>query len=453
MPSPYLPRGTRRPRRKTYDVDKQVADSASTATAYLTGVKTNYKTIGVDATAIYQDCSSITEDNKVYSIVKWAQDAGKRTGVVTSTRVTHATPAGTYAHVTDRDWECDGAISAENQKKCPKLKDIARQLVEDEPGASINVVMGGGYQNFDANATGTPDDPIDTQYGNCSRRDNKNLIDTWKAKKTEAKVKYQFVRNKTDLDKVDFINTQFLLGIFANGHVPYEYEKKSKNLDVPTLAQMTEAAIKILRQEPKGYFLLVEGGRIDHAHHDGIAHRALDETVAMDEAVEKALNLTNEEDTLIVVTADHAHTMSISGYPLRGQEITGLAAEGDDGLPYTTLMYANGPGYNYSVDGSHVEHPLLSNQSVSTWNYKQLAAIPLDSETHGGDDVAIYALGPMAHLFHTLHEQNYIAHAMAYAACIGDNTKHCTDGANSMIPSASLSVFLLPLLSALWFHY
>ncbi|TOF85906.1 alkaline phosphatase, partial [Vibrio parahaemolyticus] len=123
---------------KTYNVNKQVADSASTATAYLTGVKTNYKTIGVDGTAIYKNCSSINESNKVSSILQWAQKAGKRTGVVTSTRVTHATPAGTYAHVADRDWECDGAISAEDEELCPAVKDIATQLVEEEPGKSIN---------------------------------------------------------------------------------------------------------------------------------------------------------------------------------------------------------------------------------------------------------------------------------------------------------------------------
>ena len=65
---------------QTYNVNKQVSDSASTATAYLGGVKTNYKTLGVDGSAIYKDCHSVTDDNKVYSIVKWAQDADKRTG-------------------------------------------------------------------------------------------------------------------------------------------------------------------------------------------------------------------------------------------------------------------------------------------------------------------------------------------------------------------------------------
>nr|XP_053626772.1 LOW QUALITY PROTEIN: alkaline phosphatase 4-like [Cherax quadricarinatus] len=248
---------------QTYNVNKQVADSASTATAYLTGVKTNYKTIGVDGTAIYKNCSSINESNKVSSILQWAQKAGKRTGVVTSTRVTHATPAGTYAHVTDRDWECDGAISAEDEELCPAVKDIATQLVEEEPGKSINVVMGGGYQYFDANAVGTVEDPLETEFVPCNRTNTTNLVDVWKT--YHASYSPEFVRTKSDLNKVDAANTQFLLGLFSNGHMPYEYEKREKKLDVPTLEDMTRAAIEILQQEPQGYFLLVEGGRIDHA--------------------------------------------------------------------------------------------------------------------------------------------------------------------------------------------
>ncbi|XP_071534051.1 alkaline phosphatase-like [Panulirus ornatus] len=437
---------------KTYNVDKQVSDSASTATAYLTGVKTKYKTIGVDGSVVYKDCASVNDENKIYSIVKWAQEAGKRTGVVTSTRVTHATPAATYAHVADRDWECDGAISPEDKERCPHVLDIARQLVEEEPGMSINVVMGGGYQNFDAGADGTPTDPLDTQWGSCQRNDSRDLVRLWKEKKTDANVNWEFVRSRTALRNVDTKDTEFLLGLFANGHMPYEYEKRDNNLDVPTLAEMTETAIKLLSQEPKGFFMLVEGGRIDHAHHDTVAHRALDEAVAMDRAVEKAVQMTNQEDTLIVVTADHAHTMSISGYPSRGQEIIGLAAIGDDGLPYTTLMYANGPGYNYSVmPGTHqVMRPNITEDEVISWDYTQLAAVPKDSETHGGDDVAIYALGPMAHLFHSLHEQNYIAHAMAYASCIGTNLDHCS---GSSTQAASISGIILSLLAALCWRY
>ena len=81
----------------------------------------------------------------------------------------------------------------------------------------------------------------------------------------------------------------------------------------PTLAEMTAAALRTLQARDKGFVLVVEGGRIDHAHHDGNARRALEETIALSEAVRTAANMTSEADTLILVTADHAHTMHFAG--------------------------------------------------------------------------------------------------------------------------------------------
>lgn len=115
--------------------------------------------------------------------------------------------------------------------------------------------------------------------------------------------------------------------------------------DQPELWQMTEAAIKVLQKEKNGFYLFVEGGLIDMAHHDNLPHKSLDDTVAFAKAIETAANLTSEEDTLIVVTADHAHTLSISGYPARGNGILHIAGKSSSEIPYTTLSYANGPGY------------------------------------------------------------------------------------------------------------
>ena len=87
---------------------------------------------------------------------------------------------------------------------------------------------------------------------------------------------------------------------------------------------MTEKAIQFLKtKSSKGYFLFIEGGRIDHGHHKNNAYLALSEVVAMDRAVKKAIELTNEQETLILVTADHSHTFNINGYPVRGNKITG----------------------------------------------------------------------------------------------------------------------------------
>ena len=108
---------------------------------------------------------------------------------------------------------------------------------------------------------------------------------------------------------------------------------------------MTETAIKILQKDSNGFFLFVEGGHIDLAHHYNEARRALDETLEFDKAIETAARLTNEEETLIVVTADHAHTMTMNGYPARGFDILGIYGKSSQGKPYSTLSYANGPGY------------------------------------------------------------------------------------------------------------
>lgn len=112
----------------------------------------------------------------------------------------------------------------------------------------------------------------------------------------------------------------------------------------PTLAEMTKKAIDILKKEENGFFLFVEGGLIDAAHHKTIARLALDETVEFSKAVQQAVDMTSEDDTLIIVTSDHSHTMTMAGYPERGNDISGLSGSlGINKLPYTTLSYANGP--------------------------------------------------------------------------------------------------------------
>lgn len=128
---------------------------------------------------------------------------------------------------------------------------------------------------------------------------------------------------------------------------------------------MTQKAIQILKKNSKGFFLFVEGGKIDMAHHEDKARIALDETLEFAKAIETAYQMTNEEDTLIVVTADHAHTLTMSGYPARGNDITGLYGRGKDELPYATLSYANGPGYKAEKDGKRHN---LDNDSISTYS-------------------------------------------------------------------------------------
>ncbi|GBO41752.1 Alkaline phosphatase, tissue-nonspecific isozyme [Araneus ventricosus] len=94
-------------------------------------------------------------------------------------------------------------------------------------------------------------------------------------------------------------------------------------------------------------FFRRKSGRIDHAHHLNNAKRALSETVSMADAVQAAINMTSSKDTLIVVTADHSHVLTVNGYPKRGNPILGVAGTSNkDNLTYTTLLYTNGPSYH-----------------------------------------------------------------------------------------------------------
>ncbi|XP_067850824.1 intestinal-type alkaline phosphatase-like [Heptranchias perlo] len=415
---------------KTYNVDHQVPDSAGTATAYLCGVKANLGTIGVSAATRRSNCQS-TFGNEVTSVLKRAKHAGKSVGIVTTTRVQHASPAATYAHVADRNWYGDADLPSDAIKA--GCKDIAFQLVNN---VDIDVILGGGRMYMTPEGTRDPEYPNHpAQSGN--RKDKQNLIEKWLNKRTDA----AYVWNKSQFDAVDVKKTNYLMGLFEPKDMKYELNR-NKTMD-PSIVEMTEKAIRILSKNPRGFFLFVEdNGRIDHGHHGGKAVYALSETVAFDNAIERASEWTNEFDTLSIVTADHSHVFSFGGYTLRGNPIFGLApALAWDGKPYSSILYGNGPGYAIT-NGTR---PNISSTDFENKDYEQQAAVPLASETHGGEDVAIFAKGPMAYLFHRTHEENYIAHVIAYAACI-EPYEECPPSPNSNSGSLSQPMSLLSLL-------
>ncbi|XP_047533306.1 membrane-bound alkaline phosphatase-like isoform X1 [Vanessa atalanta] len=398
---------------RTYCIDAQVPDSACTATSYLTGVKTKYGVIGLDGNVTRGSCySQLHKGNWSPSIGQWALANGLDVGLVTTTRVTHASPAGMYAHTSERNWESDADVPAE----CLSLgcKDIAYQLITSNPGRQFKVIMGGGRREFTPNVT----NPLTNSTG--KRLDGIDLIDLWHEDKVDLNVTHQYVTDRSELMKVFNSDDlpEYLLGLFQNDHMDYHLKANNQ----PTLEEMVEVAIKMLSRNEKGYFLFVEGGRIDHAHHDSYAHLALDETVEYAKAVKKAKELTNEAETLIVVSSDHAHTMTVAGYPSRGNDILGVVdtAKGADGVPYTTLSYANGKATSFNEEG-RIDVTLHSEFSNRELEYSYPSLVPLDSETHGGEDVAVFASGPWQHLFTSSYEQSVIPHMMAYAMCLGDN--------------------------------
>ncbi len=115
-----------------------------------------------------------------------------------------------------------------------------------------------------------------------------------------------------------------MLGLFSDSHMPYELDRDRSRSGSPSLADMTRAAVKRLKQDSeKGFFLMVEGARIDHAHHDNYLRRSLEEVVQMELAVQTVMDMTEASETLIIVTADHSHSVTMNGYPERGNSIFG----------------------------------------------------------------------------------------------------------------------------------
>jgi alkaline phosphatase len=395
---------------KTYNTDQQVADSAGSITALTTGAKTQAGVIGLDAGARRGDAAGAASHH-LPTLFEQAEDRGLATGIVTTTTVTHATPAGAYGHAPERGWEDDSLLS--EAAHAIDFPDFARQLVEWPHGDGLDVVLGGGRRHFQPTTAVDPEHP-DLRG---ARRDGRDLVAEWTARGAES----VYVWNQRGLDAVDLAKTRRLLGLFEPRNMSFEVDRAEDPAGEPSLAHMTRAAIELLARNPKGFVLMVEGGRIDHANHMGNAHRALVDTIAFSDAVRAALAATKTDDTLVVVTADHGHVFTIGGYPTRGNPILGVVVENDDagkpqsepakdrtGSPYTTLGYYNGPG---------VRSPRTSLEGVDTTDpdFLQEAAIPFDAETHSGEDVPVYAGGPGSALFHGVQEQSYVYHAMVDA--------------------------------------
>lgn len=207
-----------------------------------------------------------------------------------------------------------------------------------------------------------------------------------------------------------------LLGLFSESHM--QYHLLSDKITEPTLMEMTQKALQIVSKNPKGFVLLIESGRIDHGHHETRAKLALEETAHFHEVVNFVRSRVDVSETLVVVTADHSHTMSVGGEAQRGADILGFGGfSSEDEMPYFTLSYANGFGFYDHANESGRKDPMDMNYKDPF--FMQPTTVPLDSETHGGDDVGVYADGPFSHLFAGVYEQHYIAHAMMYATCLG----------------------------------
>lgn len=425
---------------KTYNVDAQTPDSAGTMTAMISGVKTDAGALGVDEDVIRGDCASVA-GNQLFTALELAEIAGLSTGIVTTARITHATPAATYAKSPERNWEDNSQLPAE--AVAGGCEDIASQLINFKAnlqarysGAKSNgieVVMGGGRRHFLPNIKSANSADADSEIEG-DRTDGRNLVEEWGSLYPSG----VYIDDKAGFDGVDSNVTKQLFGLFNESHMRYSADRKNDIGGEPSLTEMTAKAIDILDNNPSGFLLVVESGRIDHGHHAGSAFAALNDTIEFSRAVQAAVDGTNADKTLIIVTADHSHVFTMAGYPKRGNPILGkVIGVGDDkpalaadGMPYTTLGYANGLGFrdlSTETDADHSYHsgPVAGRQNLSKINteaagFHQEVLTPMEDETHGGEDVAIYATGPGAHLVTGSNEQSIIFHVINHAGNLFD---------------------------------
>ncbi|KAM7541639.1 hypothetical protein Aperf_G00000022339 [Anoplocephala perfoliata] len=399
---------------RTYDLHTVVTDSASSATAYLGGTKTTTGILGLTGAVRPKECRKYSEEEMVESVLAAAVHAGKATGIVTTARITHASPAGAYAHAASRYWESDRGMSSDCDKKADRPLDIARQLVEENP--NINVMIGGGSRNFYPKGAG----------GN--RKDGRFLANDWLAHMQSLGRRAKLVNSSREFTKTNFTEVDYLLGILDYSHMPYEADREREEA---SLTNMTTVAIEILSRQPNGFFLFVEGARIDHAHHDNLGKKALLDMLAFEEAIREGTNMVDLTETLVIVTADHSHSFHLVGQPSRSTSLLdldktyGSLTLDEKGL--TPLVYSSGP--TGATNTSRVD--LTSPQVVANLhdkNFAQPTFVPLPWSTHGGEDVGLYAIGIFSHLFHSTVDNTFVAQAMKYAMCLRpfEMEPHCS---------------------------
>ncbi|BHF58758.1 hypothetical protein SprV_0100171300 [Sparganum proliferum] len=410
---------------RTYDLETMVTDSASSATAFLTGTKTRTGMLGLTGAVALRQCVAYNSSAKTMSVLKAASKAGKSTGLVTTTRVTHASPAAAYAHAAHRTWECDTDLMPDCAASGCKCTDIAQQLALDN--LDINVILGGGQAKFYPSTKHLPSDP--SMVG--ERTDTQNLPELWlKAQKDKGR-KAVLISSAAEFQNVSLDDADYVMGLLFPLHLPYVLDRVS---DGPTLKDLTEKAIKILSKNEKGFFLFVEGGRIDMAHHENKAKKALTEVMDFEDAIAATIKAIDPEETLVIVTADHSHTFELVGQPSRFQNLllrdTVYGNKVLDKRGLVPVAYMNGPGAKVNQSRDNLNE--VDEATLQSSNYAQQALAPLQWSTHSGEDVGVYAHGPFSWMFHRTVDNTFIAQTMKYAMCVEPFTeeKHCDGCAN-----------------------
>ncbi|WHH60280.1 alkaline phosphatase [Petroclostridium sp. X23] len=391
----------------THSSDTLVTDSAAAGTALATGMKTNNGII-----------SMLPDGTRTKTLMETAEEKGMGTGLISTTRITHATPAAFASHNVNRDNE--------------------NEIAEDIAASGVDFIAGGGFRHFV---------PQNWQWGKSKRKDDRNLL-------TEMLNKGYNVFTTMD-DTQSFLNftpkgKQKVVALLNDTHIPYDIDRINSNLDVPTLAQMTQKGIDVLSKYEKGFFMMIEGGRIDHACHANDAAGSILDTLAFDESVKSAYDfyLKHPNDTLIVIVGDH-ETGGLGlgfgkNYFLKLDELFDAKVSVEDVLSYGNGAYKKGANreeyfkyleQNLGLDNltdaekasiikamDLVDSEVKSDASYGSYNQVAIAATHAVSEranlqwttyAHSGTAIPMSAIGVGATNFGGYKDNTEIAKAMA----------------------------------------
>jgi alkaline phosphatase len=369
---------------RTFAADNRITDSAAGATAYAANTKTYNGAIAVD-----------TDQQPVATLLEAAERRGMATGIVATSRITHATPAAFSSHVVDRGMENEIA---------------AQQITKD-----IEVILGGGRRHFLPAADGG------------DRRDGRNLV-------TEAKRDgYQYVANR---DQFDAIAAPPVLGLFSSSHMDYEVDRDPAAQ--PSFAEMTAKAIELLQDDEDGYFLMVEASRIDHAGHNNDAAAHLHDILAYNEGAQVALEAARADgNTLVVSVSDH----ETGGMSLGRDDVYAWDPAVLDRVQASHGTILDAALATVPVDGdtiqvirpnvireltgidaltsdevarlrTHVDDPGALNRTL-TGVVSQRARVGWTTGGHTAIDVNLYAYGPGANRFAGHHDNTFVGATLA----------------------------------------
>ncbi|AVK83763.1 alkaline phosphatase [Lysinibacillus sp. B2A1] len=379
---------------RTYSAESAITDSAPAATALATGHKSNDKFIGVLPSVVnspgLEQVAKEDAFRPVANVLEGAKQQGKATGLISTSEIQHATPAGFSAHVNNRS----------------QYGDIAEQQVYQ----NIDVVLGGGLESLSPGTTKN------------ARKDGEDLLNVLKEKN------YTLVKTREEL-----LNSQAskIWGSFAPSALAYDFDRAKTRASEPTLAEMTEKAINTLKKDEDGFFLFVEGSKVDWAAHANDTIGIISDILSFDDAVKEAIDFAKEDgNTLVVAVTDHGNSgitmgninttstyssIPVSAYidPLKKATMTIEGALGQLKEDQSNLIEV---AALYGLDNLTEEEltTLKSAKDLGSEMVKMLANranIGYTTGGHTGEDVFLYSFGPSK--ITGLVENTDLAHAVA----------------------------------------